>query len=303
MHFFPIEFLLVCLLLDKVCPGKEPSSHIFCGATMCAFVIVDPVFCGSQHGRGWRLLEPELTKLYPYMALAFPRRRCETASLVSAALREGHTEIVAVGTVLLDEAINGFFDAEGSLSPDAVLAFVAAADDIAKLSKAAVRQINIGRASYLSRDGKPRTRYFATRASFGMPAGIANTQMRSWRTNLRGWRTGLLGYSGRAVRLIVDQSFDEIATIRSVAISNSGGFGNATGAQPDAESDDGQFDIVITAHTQDGNALRQVKGRKVLAAPVEETGGRPVLVELDFRSVGRLPATFEILPRALNVRC
>ena len=30
---------------------------------------------------------------------------------------------------------------------------------------------------------------------------------------------------------------------------------------------------------------------------------RPVLIETDGESAGRLPATFEILPRALNLRC
>ena len=84
---------------------------------MCAFVIVDPVSCGNQHSRGWRLLEPKLAEIYPYMSLAFPRRRSEMAALVSAALRDGHTEIVAVGGDFLEEAVNGFFDGDGSLSP------------------------------------------------------------------------------------------------------------------------------------------------------------------------------------------
>jgi len=267
---------------------------------MCAFVIVDPVSCGSQHSRGWRLLEPKLAKIYPYMSLAFPRRRSEMAALVSAALREGHTEIVAVGGGMLEEAVNGFFDAEGSLSPDAVLAFLASGDGIATLSKAAVRPIDVGRASFLSREGKPRTRYFATMAAFGQIAGFVDAKKRPLLAKLG---AGLLGYRGRPVRLIVDQSFDEIVTIRSVAIGNGQAFGKVRGARVGAEPNDGQFDIVITAQSPIGNALREVRGHKILAAPVEQTRGRPVAVALDFQTVGRLPATFEILPRALNVRC
>ncbi|MDR3528349.1 MAG: diacylglycerol kinase family protein [Rhizomicrobium sp.] len=266
---------------------------------MCAFVIVDPVSCGSQHSRGWRLLEPKLAEIYPYMSLAFPRRRSEMAALVSAALREGHTEIVAVGGDLLEEAVNGFFDGDGSLSPDAVLAFLATSDGVSKLSKAAVHPIDVGRATYLSRDGKPRTRYFATMAAFGHAAGVGDTQKRSLLEKLGDWRS--LGYRGRAVRLIVDQSFDEIVTIRSVAIGNRQIIGKTSGVQP--ETDDGQFNVAITMQTRAGNALREVKGRRVLAAPVAETHGRAVPVALDYHSVGRLPATFEILPRALNVRC
>jgi diacylglycerol kinase family enzyme len=46
-----------------------------------------------------------------------------------------------------------------------------------------------------------------------------------------------------------------------------------------------------------------VRGRKVVAVPVAETQGKAVLIETDGESAGRLPATFEILPRALNLRC
>jgi diacylglycerol kinase family enzyme len=41
----------------------------------------------------------------------------------------------------------------------------------------------------------------------------------------------------------------------------------------------------------------------VVAVPVAETRGKPVLIETDGENAGRLPATFEILPRALNLRC
>ncbi len=38
-----------------------------------------------------------------------------------------------------------------------------------------------------------------------------------------------------------------------------------------------------------------------MAVPVAETRGKPVLIETDGESAGRLPATFEILPKALNL--
>jgi diacylglycerol kinase family enzyme len=89
---------------------------------------------------------------------------------------------------------------------------------------------------------------------------------------------------------------------------------------PDAKPDDGLFDVVIIADTPKRQMLadmklihtgehlgnpnvRVIRGRKVVAAPVAETRGRAVLIETDGEGVGRLPATFEILPRALNVRC
>jgi diacylglycerol kinase family enzyme len=48
--------------------------------------------------------------------------------------------------------------------------------------------------------------------------------------------------------------------------------------------------------------VKVVRAAKVVAVPVAETRGRAVLIETDGESAGRLPATFEILPRALNLR-
>ena len=46
-----------------------------------------------------------------------------------------------------------------------------------------------------------------------------------------------------------------------------------------------------------------MRARTVVAEPVAATRGRPVLIEVDGESAGQLPATFDILPRALKIRC
>jgi len=45
-----------------------------------------------------------------------------------------------------------------------------------------------------------------------------------------------------------------------------------------------------------------VRGRSVIATPVEATQGAPVHIEADGESPGRLPAMFEVLPRAITFR-
>ncbi len=312
---------------------------------MSAFVIVNPHSRSGKTRRDWRTLEPALASVYPYMSVAFTRRRGEATSLVAAALREGHSEIGAVGgDGTINEAVNGFFDADGSVSPDAVLAFVSSGTGcdfpnafgiresgigaVSHLSQAYVRPIDVGRAQFLSRDGVPRTRYFANIASFGLSGVIVDAVNRSKLVKLFGGSfafgfhsvLGLLRYHGRAVRLIVDSSFDEIVNISTVAVANGRTFGAGMQVAPDAKPDDGQFDVVIISngpttqmladmkliytgeHLGNSN-VRVIRGRKVVAAPVAETRGPPVLIETDGEGVGRLPATFEILPRALNVRC
>lgn len=312
---------------------------------MSAFVVVNPRSANGSARRNWRSLEPALASVYPYMSVAFTRRRGEATTLVAAALREGHSEIVAVGgDATMNEAVNGFFDAEGSVSPDAVLAFVAsgtksdfnqafglsrAADDpVLQLKQAHIRPIDVGLVRFLSRQGVPRMRYFANIASFGLSGLIADSVNRSAISGLLGRNfafalhsaLGLVRYRGRVVRLMVDSAFDEIVDISTVAVANGRVFGAGMHVAPEAKPDDGQFDVVIMNHgpaaqmmadmkqIQAGEHLRNpnvrlVRGRRVVAAPVAETRGRPVLIETDGECVGRLPATFEILPKALNVRC
>lgn len=312
---------------------------------MSAFVVVNPRSANGRTRRDWRALEPALAAVYPYMSVAFTRRRGEATSLVSAALREGHSEIVAVGgDGTINEALNGFFDREGAVSPDAVLAFVPNGTGgdfkkalglsvngiraIAHLRQAPIRAVDVGRVSFLSRDGIPRTRYFANISSFGLSGTIVDRVNRSRIAKLLGGgfafgfhsAVGLATYGGRAVRLIVDSAYDEITRIATVAVANGTTFGAGMMIAPEARPDDGLFDVVIInsgprsqmlanmkliysgRHLGDPN-VRVIRGRKVVAAPVAETRGRPVLIEVDGEGIGRLPATFEILPRALNVRC
>ncbi|MDE1939732.1 MAG: diacylglycerol kinase family lipid kinase [Alphaproteobacteria bacterium] len=312
---------------------------------MSAFVVVNPRSGNGGTRRGWRALEKSLSATYPYMTVAFTKHRGDATNLVNGALREGHLEIVAVGgDGTINEAVNGFFDSSGAVSPDAVLAFVSSGTggDFKKafgvkenglaaaqrLKHAAVRPIDIGRVSFLSKDGVARVRYFANIGSFGLSGKIVDAVNHSVFAKLFGGTfafafhsaAGLLTYHGRTVRLIIDDVFDEIITVSTVAVANGTTFGGGMMMAPGAKSDDGFFDVVLIANAPKRQMLadmkliytgehlgnpnvRVIRGRKVVAAPVAETHGRPVLIETDGEGIGRLPATFEILPRALNVRC
>ena len=199
---------------------------------------------------------------------------------------------------------------------------------ITRLKEAPVRAIDVGRISCLSRNGEPVVRYFINIASFGMSGVIVDKVNRARIAKLFGGTfafkfhsaLGLLGYRDRMVRIRVDGDYDEIASISTVAVANGQYFGGGMRVAPNAHPDDGLFDVIVMGGAPKSRALaelnqiytgdhlknpsvRVVRGRKVTAAPVAETRGRAVLIEVDGESAGRLPATFEILPRALNLRC
>ena len=312
---------------------------------MTGFVVVNPRSGAGRTGRDWPNIERALRAAYPHMTLALTRKRGDATALVRHALNEGHHEIVAVGgDGTINEAVNGFFDVNGAIVPDAVFGFVTSGTGgdfrktfglesgydaaITRLREAPVRAIDVGRLSCLTLTGQPTVRYFANIGSFGLSGVIVNAVNRARIAKLFGGKfafafhsmLGMLSYRERAVRIRVDGEYDEIASISTVAVANGQFFGGGMRVAPEAKPDDGMFDVVImggmpkaqalaemskiyTGEHLKNPAVRAVRGRKIVAAPVAETGGHAVYIEVDGECAGRLPATFELLPRALNLRC
>lgn len=196
------------------------------------------------------------------------------------------------------------------------------------LKIAKIRRLDIGRVSCLSQEGLPLTRYFINVASFGLSGVIVDAVNRARFAKLFGGvfafgihsALAMLRYGDRTVRLRINGEYDEIDRISTVAIANARYFGGGMMIAPNARPDDGEFDVVIIGGAPKMQAVRDLKliytgdhlknpgvrlvqGRKVVAAPVAETHGKAVLIETDGENAGKLPATFEILPAALNVRC
>lgn len=310
---------------------------------MTAFAVVNPRSAGGRTGREWPSIERRLREIYPELRVSLTSRGGEATGLVRSALAEGRTEIIAVGgDGTINEAVNGFFDPEGSIAPDAVFAFVTSgtggdfrktfgieagsAAALARLERSTTRAVDIGRISCLSRSGAPIIRYFVNIASFGLSGRIVESVNRARIAKLLGGSFAFAFHSALAltthrdqmVRIRVDGDYDEIAGISTVAVANGQYFGGGMRVAPNAKPDDGLFDVIIigggrqtisdlrllyTGEHLNRPGVRALRGRKIVAAPVAETGGHAVLIETDGENAGILPATFEILPRALNVRC
>jgi YegS/Rv2252/BmrU family lipid kinase len=309
---------------------------------MTAFVVVNPKSAGGRTRSDWPKIKPQLEKLFPNMQVAQSHARGDIARLVRAALHDGHLDVIAVGgDGTINEAVNGFFENGAPISPDAVFGFVSSghASDfrrtfgikpgheaaIARLKQARIHKLDIGHVACLSPRGEPVSRYFVNVASFGFSGRVAARRNRARFANLLGQRLAfafhaglaLLGWKPQRVRLITDANYDEIAGITDVAIANGRWFSGGLKVAPGAEPGDGLFDIVVMGgakrrrlvevarHLRGGGndpALRLVRATRLVAAPTVDTHGM-VEVETDGECVGLLPATFQILPGALNLRC
>ena len=309
---------------------------------MTAFVIVNPKAANGHTGRDWTKIKPALEKAFPLMQVAQSRARGEIARLVRAALKEGHLDIIAVGgDGTINEAINGFFENGAPVSPDAVFGFVSPAGDfrrtfgipanydaaIARLKQARIRRLDVGHVACLSLKGEPVSRYFVNVASFGLSGRMAAKLNRARIARLFGGAfayafhaaAALIGWRAQRVRLFTDAGYDEIAGITNVAVANGRWFGGGLRVAPGAEPGDGLFEIVVMGGAPrrrlipllkswragappSDPQLRRVRATHLTAAPTVDTKGA-VFVETDGECVGLLPATFQILPGAINLRC
>jgi len=128
-----------------------------------------------------------------------------------------------------------------------------------------------------------------------------------------------LRYKARPVRLKVDSTFDGVVPVSTCAVCNGQFFGGGMRVAPDASPDDGLLDVIMigdaprreilasmnqiyTGQHVSNPHVRVFRGKTIIATPVEATAGAPVFIEVDGETPGRLPALFEIMPKALKFR-
>jgi YegS/Rv2252/BmrU family lipid kinase len=181
------------------------------------------------------------------------------------------------------------------------------------------RTIDVGRVTYRAWDGSEAGAVFANVASAGMSGAIA--QRANETTKALGGKTSYLlatlrvfsGWSANEVRLRVD---DQVRTARmfDVVVANGRFFGGGMKICPDAEPDDGMFDVVTIGDVTRrdlvttmpkiyrGTYLPHPKAELLRGATVTLDADVPLPLELDGEQPGTTPARFEIVPGALRLR-
>ena len=304
---------------------------------MRTFLVVNPESAGGATGRRWPEIRAEVLRaLGDGAEHAFTERPMHAAALTAEALRKGFRRIVAVGgDGTLNEVVNGFFQAEGGVPPDACIALVprgtggdfrrtfglngSLRETCARL-RGEVRPLDIGRVRFTRPDGTPGERYFVNVASFGV-SGQVDRAVNSGSKLLGGKvsffvasvRT-LVGWRDQAVRIRVDGGPEESLAITTLAVANGQYFGGGMRVAPEADPSDGQFDVTIwsgyhlkdfalkSASVYDGRHVRWAGTRTLRCRRLEATSDEEVLLYVDGEQPGRLPATFELLPGALRLQ-
>jgi YegS/Rv2252/BmrU family lipid kinase len=302
-------------------------------------VVVNPKSQGGKLGKRWTSeIADVLQRAFPFDE-AITKGPGDATLLTRDALRAGAERIVAIGgDGTVNETVNGFFDEAGQpISPNASFALIPFGTggdfrrtfhlptEIADAAKVIAadhkKRIDVGRLTFRTASGETAHRMFANIASFGV-SGVVDRLVNESGKKLGRlsflWATAraTLSYKNQRVQLTFDgNTSDRVeATINTVAIANGRFFGGAMMVAPDAEVDDGLFDVVAMGDLGFGDLL--VSGRRlykgthltmdkvstrraklVEAEPIDPSA--VVELDVDGESPGRLPARFELIPGAL----
>ena len=301
-------------------------------------VIVNPKSQGGRLGKRWADLADTIGRVFPFDE-AITQAPGDATRLAREALRAGAERVVAIGgDGTVNEVVNGFFDEAGApIAPDATFALLpfgtggdfrrtlgmptdpaAAARVIAEGRR---RRIDVGRLGFTLASGERVHRMFANIASFGV-SGVVDRLVNE--SSKRFGRLGFMlataratwSYKNQRVQLTFDGTDRIEATINTVAVANGRYFGGGMMVAPQAELDDGRFDVVAMGDFGFGDLLKsgrrlyqgthismdKVTSRRARVVEAEALEpGAVVELDVDGECPGRLPARFELYAGALWV--
>jgi YegS/Rv2252/BmrU family lipid kinase len=271
----------------------------------------------------------------------FTERPMHATELAREAVRGKARAVISVGgDGTINEVVNGFFDEsyERIDSPTAfgvvtsgtggdfrrTLGFpVDPRKDLDRIGRFQTRKVDVGRCDYTTPSGGAGTRMFMNIGSMGVSGDIVNAVNTSSKalgaklSFLRGTLSTLMTAPPNFVRLTFDgETEDETRKVTFIAVSNGQYFGGSMHVAPQAEIDDGSFDVVIAEGEGFGfwvkNAAAIYRGTHTSLPNIHvkrcsevraEPTGKDVLIELDGEQPGRLPATFRVVPATLDLIC
>ena len=192
-------------------------------------------------------------------------------------------------------------------------------DAVAVARDGRARAIDLGRARYRSWDGSEAESYFANIASAGMSGAIAKRANET--SKVLG---GKVSYLWSTVTVFARWRSDEVhvtvdgesrtGRMHDVVVANGRFFGGGMMICPEAEPDDGLFDVLLIGDltkrdllstlpkTFWGRHLPHPKAELIRGAVVQVEAADPLPVELDGEQPGTTPVRFEVVPKALRLR-
>jgi len=301
-----------------------------------SFAVVNLKSANSRTKKLWPDIKRALSEAIGNFEFAFTSGPYTAPDITRQAIKAGFDCIISVGgDGTLNEVVNGFFENDKQINPDAILGVISMGtgadfiktlgipkpyqDAVKIIKRANTRLLDIGRIKFLSHDGKETIRYFINIADAGIGGETVDRVNRTTKafggfiSFLWGTIVTLITYKNKHITIKLDDNKPYDKEINMLAIANCQFFGGGMHIAPKAIPDDGMFDIVTIGRASIIDFLRNsskiYKGTHINdpsidythAKHVELTSNEKVLLDVDGEQPGTLPATFDILPKSIKV--
>ncbi|MBM4388485.1 MAG: diacylglycerol kinase family lipid kinase, partial [Deltaproteobacteria bacterium] len=289
-------------------------------------------------GKKFAELLPRLEREFGSFSYKYTEKPMHAPEITRIAIEQGFKLIVSCGgDGTNNEVLQGFVDERGTIPGDVVMGFLPSGTGgdfkrvlgltgdteqaMNALKNGIVAEMDIGRADFADGSGNMRRRYFLNILSFGI-SGLVDHYVNN-STKIFGGKAsffigslrGMLNYRNRRVRLRIDNGEETAEKVNLVAVANGRFFGGSMMVAPEAEINDGLFDIIkfgdltkmefisLSSDIYKGNHLKRDKitmrrGSRLSAFPLEGD----VLIDLDGEQAGKLPVECAVHESRLRIR-
>lgn len=300
------------------------------------FFIVNPNSANGQTGKRFNEMKARIERTIGTFDFAFTERSGHATRLAEEACAKDYDCIIAIGgDGTNNEVINGFFADGERINPDCAFGFICRGtggdfrktfgwttsldEALARIQQERRKRIDVGRFTYFNHKEEERRKYFLNITSFGM-GGLVDYYVNSSSKILGGKASfmigtfrALLAYRNKNIRLKIDDGEEIRGKFNLIAIANGRFFGGGMMMAPEAQVDDGLFDIITIGDISKAKVIAQssaiYKGTHIDNLHVKQFRGKRVkafseegaLIDMDGEQPGRIPSNFEILASELEL--
>lgn len=309
---------------------------------MLPLIIVNPKSASGATRDRWSAMASDIRTHFGPFNVAFTKSRGDATDIAKRAIENGRKFIIACGgDGTINEVANGIIesddDAELGILPSGTggdfrrtLNIPHGLREAARaLKTGTAKHIDVGRVKFHDHNGREISRYFLNVSSVGLAASIIervkSTNFANWLPvpSLRGKASfaistlqEVIGIEHSTIRVRIDDGDEHSLNTVNFCIANARYFGGGMLIAPDAKLDDGYFDIVsigdlgtlkilFNAHTLYRGThieLPEVKTRLAKRVEIRDANNAGIHLETDGELPGRLPAVYEVVPKALRIR-
>ena len=309
---------------------------------MKSFFVVNPSAGQGRLKSAWPQLLSTLSAKLGKPEHQFTQKPGDAVLITRRAIKKGFDLIVSVGgDGTLNECVNGFFRGEKRVENPpllGVLPFGRGSDfarclgiplkpekALERLKGRGSRPVDVGRIVCRTKSGDKVLRYFINIADVGLVANVVNESRGSPRlfgskaAYLYGTFMSLVGFRSQWVKFSAARRKPPVGAkqVFNIVVASGRTFGSGMRVAPRANPSDGLFDILLVEkmsplrllmnvpklYRRDPAALAGLESfRTDRLTVVPHGGGDPLLVEADGDTIGQIPATFEIIPRAIRFK-